>query len=547
MMIRAVCLGLPCCLLLGACAEGPPAEDRSVPVSSMEWNADSGGIHAVKHVIIVMQENHSFDNYLGALAYAPGSPYHGPKPSGAGPGNEHVGCPPNDHRCVDGLRCVIDAAGGFQCANHNRDDDGSTVFAFHDPRRCVRPDLDHSWGGSHREANFHNPNQTRHHAPMDGFVLVNDETEQPDNGTESATDDQTMGFHTQDEIPFYYELASDFAISDRYFASVLGPTFPNRCYLMAATSFGHVTTNDTIPPPGGYQPITGTIFDLLERNQVSWADYYQDAPQAGSFRQFGTPPLDPHLLPLPVFFAQAAGAPELPAVSFVDPNFGVLGIAAENDENAPTDIQRGQAFVSDVINAVRNGPHWADTVLFVVYDEHGGAYDHVPPPQAAHPDGIDPGQCADLSDPPASLAPGGGAECHANLRGGSSSLQEAIELCPALAADPTGPFPRNCATFDQLGARVPFLAISPFAKPHYVSHEIADHTSLLAFIERAFLPDHQHLTERDAQAYDLRDLFDFTRSPSLLTRVGHAVPPVDDCTFQNLPLRSPGSKAPYSH
>ena len=70
MMIRAVCLGLPGCLLLGACAEGPPAEDRSVPVSSMEWNADSGGIHAVKHVIIVMQENHSFDNYLGALAYA---------------------------------------------------------------------------------------------------------------------------------------------------------------------------------------------------------------------------------------------------------------------------------------------------------------------------------------------------------------------------------------------------------------------------------------------------------------------------------------------
>jgi phospholipase C len=85
---------------------------------------------------------------------------------------------------------------------------------------------------------------------MDGFVRVNASTEQLDNGVESPTDDQTIGFYNQTDIPFYYDLAQKFAISDRHFASVLGPTFPNRSCLMAATSFGHLTTDDTFPPPG---------------------------------------------------------------------------------------------------------------------------------------------------------------------------------------------------------------------------------------------------------------------------------------------------------
>jgi phospholipase C len=483
-------------------------------------------ISKIDHVVILVQENHTFDNYFGALAYAPGSPYH--QPTGRGDG-----CGAGDHRCVDGLTCQVDAAGGLRCSNANLDDDGSLVPAFHDANRCVQPDLDHEWVSAHREANFDHPNATRRHAVMDGFVRVNDETEQQDGGVESATDDETMGFYNQDEIPFYYGLASSFAISDRFFASVLGPTFPNRSFLVAATSFGHLTTNDTFPPPGGYKPITGTIFDLLENNGVSWADYFQDAPQGGAFRQFSATAIDPHFFPVPVFLAQAAGAPgvpELPTVTFVDPNFGIFGIRGENDEHPPTDIQRGQAFVSQVVNAVRNGPHWDDSVIFIVYDEHGGAYDHVAPPRAARPDAIGPGQCADLSNPPASLAPGGGAECHDNLTGGATSVEDAIELCPAFAANPTGPFPRECASFDQLGVRVPFLAISPFSKRHFVSHEVADHTSILAFIESAFLSGHQHLTGRDAHAHDLRDLFDFEHSPSRNATVGQAAPPAVDCT-----------------
>jgi phospholipase C len=545
MTSRALWLALPMASLFAACAADEPVADSPVPLEVARQ--DDAGLHKVKHVIILMQENHSFDNYFGALTYAPGSPYHGPRgerggderdgdrdDGGNGDGSDPHGCPPSDHACVDGLRCAVDAAGGFHCANANLDDDGSTVFAFHNTNRCVKPDLDHEWVSTHREANFDDPNATIRHAPMSGFVRVNDETEQHDGGVESATDDETMGFYNQDEIPFYYGLANGFAISDRFFASVLGPTFPNRSYLAAATSFGHLTTSDTFPPPGGYQPITGTIFDLLERNNVSWADYFQDAPQGGAFRNFSATAVDPHFFPLPVFLAQAAGAAgvgDLPTVSFVDPNFGLFGIARENDEHPPTDIQRGQAFVSQVINAVRNGPHWEDSVIFIVYDEHGGAYDHVKPPRAAAPDAIAPGQCADLSNVPASLAPGGGAECNQNLFGDPrTSVADAIALCPAMAADPTGPFPRECAGFDQLGVRVPFLAISPFSKRHYVSHEAADHTSILAFVERAFLTGHQHLTERDGNANDLLDLFDFAHAPSLDAAVGQAAPPAVDCT-----------------
>jgi phospholipase C len=166
-------------------------------------------------------------------------------------------------------------------------------------------------------------------------VRRNDQTEQIDNGTESPTEDETMGFYTQAELPFYYDLAQKFAMRDRHFSSVLGPTFPNRSYLLAATSFGHLTTSDIIPPLGGYKPLTGTIFDLLDAHAVTWANYFQDVPAGGSFRLFTLTGRDPHFIPYSVFLEQVSGVPSLPPlpqVSFIDPNFGFFSRAAENDE-----------------------------------------------------------------------------------------------------------------------------------------------------------------------------------------------------------------------
>jgi phospholipase C len=303
-----------------------------------------------------------------------------------------------------------------------------------------------------------------------------------------------------------------------------------------------LTTNDTLPPPGGYKPITGTIFDLFNKHGVSWADYFVDAPQAGSFL-----PSDSHFLPVATFLAQASGIPgagPLPQVSFVDPDFGLEGTLVENDEHPPTDIQRGQAYVSQVLNAVRNGPYWRDSIVFLTYDEHGGFYDHVKSAPAAQggsltPDGIAPGQCEDLSFPPFSEFPGGGAECSYNFTSTTdTSVQDAEQLCPQMAPNPSGPYPAQCANFNQLGVRVPFIAISPFSKPGYVSHTVGDHTSMLALIERRFLTVNGvvlHLTKRDQYANPLEGMFDFENSPSLNTPLSQAAPPANDCTPLKLP------------
>jgi len=460
-----------------------------------------GDLGRVKHIIILMQENHSFDNYFGALAYAPDSPYH------SGP------CKDNDHTCVDGLVCTRDLAGNLTCANTNLDDDGTLVAAFHEPNYCVKPDVNHEWLGSHMEANFADPRNTLASSPNDGFVRVNDATEQPDLAGEGPTEDETMGYYTQEDLPFYYALAETFAINDRYFSPMLGPTFPNRAYALAATSFGHLNTAEELPPPGGYQPLTGTILDLLDQHGVFWVNYFADAPSTGSFRPF----LSQHLRPLNQFFADAAVG-QLPPVAFVDPAFGFGGV--EFDEHPPSNVRAGQSFVSNVVRAVRNSPNWKDTVLFFTYDEHGGFYDHVRPPrarqgQARTPDGIFPGQCADASNP----LPGLGANC-------TLSQLNAASLCPAFT--PAAPYPAECPAFDQYGFRVPFIAVSPFAKSQYVSHTVGDHTSMLAFIEKRFLSDtgeRPHLTARDRHADTLEDMFDFIHAPSLHALIPEAPPP----------------------
>jgi phospholipase C len=516
--------------MMSAGAE-PPDEDK-------DQTPRRGQLSRVKHIIVVMQENHSFDNYLGALPYATGSPYRN------GP------CKADDHSCVDGLSCSRHpTTGAYHCRDTNRDDDkGKKVRAFHLADYCVKTDLDHSWLGAHKEVNFFEPNAGPPRSPNDGFVRLNDLTNQPDSFVENPTDDQTMGFYNEDDLGFYYDLAKVFALSDRHFSSVLGPTFPNRSYLMAATSFGHLTNSEQVPditqaPFLVYRPRTGTIFDLLDQHGISWANYYQDVPQAASFRNFLIDPLHfrfvskpgPIQLPPNPFnsFFEDAQAGTLPSVAFVDPNFGVFNPATENDEHPGpgpgANIRAGQTSVARIIEAVRNSPNWPDLIVLITYDEHGGFYDHVAPPAAPQggartPEGIAPGQCADASNLPASAVPGGGLNC-------TESKLEAAQLCPASSA--SAAFPAQCVSFDQLGVRVPLLAVSPFAKPSYVSHRVTDHTSIPGLIERRFLtPDPDapdagahtpHLTARDAHADTLEDLFDFETSPSLHASVNSAL------------------------
>jgi phospholipase C len=317
-------------------------------------------------------------------------------------------------------------------------------------------------------------------------------------------------------------LAETFAISDSYFCDLIGPTSPNRFYSLAATSFGHVVTpantsgGDT-PPAQGFQPINGTIFDKLDAQGIKWSEYYDPHgdPEVEDEVMPGRPyghvfrPTSPNYLLMSQFYTDAA-AGNLAQVVWID---------LQHDEHPPADIRAGQQEVADVITAIRNSPAWSTSIVLFSYDEHGGAYDHVRPPAVVPPDKIPPGLCADNSNPPGSLQPGGGVAC-------SESFTDARSICPSMTSST---FPADCAAFKQLGIRVPLVAISPFARPAYVSHVVTDHTSVLALIEKRFIPG-VHLTRRDAAASTLEDLFDFVNAPSATASVpaSLAEPPAPD-------------------
>jgi phospholipase C len=356
-------------------------------------------IPEIASVVIVMMENHSYDNYLGVL--------------GRG----------------DGL--TLDADG--HPTNANAGLDGVPVQAFHMANTCQ---LDHqpsqNWRSSHVQWND---------GKMDGFV-------RSDSGPVS------MGYWTGDDLPFYYGLTSTFPVCDRWFASVMAQTYPNRRFLLAGTARGNLTTD--FGSITDFQPPNGTIMEALGRNAIEWRDYYTDLPTVGLF----LPVLEANadkVVKTEQFFADAA-AGTLPPFSLVEPKYD------DASEENPDDISTGESFVSQVYNAVSTGPGWGKTLLIWLYDEHGGYYDHVAPPPAVAPDEVPP-----------RVGPG----------------------------DPPG-------LYDRYGFRVPAAIVSPYARKNYVSSVVHDHTSVLKFLEVKFnLPA---LTARDGAADALLDALDFSEA-----------------------------------
>jgi phospholipase C len=266
-----------------------------------------------------------------------------------------------------------------------------------------------------------------------------------------------MGYMTPAQMPVTYALASHFPISDRYFCSLLGQTLPNRRYYLSGTSSGFVNDDDSSLLVSA---ANGTIFDRLDAAKVSWLVYYDNVPSPFYFPNFRNNPLQVAKCVKNTQFFSDAAAGRLPSVSYVEENFDY-----QSEEN-PQDIAYGENFLRQVVAAVMDSPLWSKTALFITYDEHGGFYDHVPPPQAVPPDNIP----------------------------------------PDLKLSSSGTFPAN---FDRYGFRVPLIVVSPWGQPRYVSHKVADHTSILAFLERKWnLPP---LTRRDAAAWDLSDMFDTSK------------------------------------
>jgi phospholipase C len=405
----------------------------------------------IDNIVIVMMENHSFDSYLGHL-------------------NRY------------GSRTDVESAPSNAT---NPDTDGGPQPWVHAPHLCSL-DTDHTWAGTHKEID---------NGLMDGFAQVNEGTPvpaAPDGGKldpSLGSGGRALWWYDESDLPFYYELANTFAIADHYHSSMPGPTWPNRMYLYAATSFGGTQTGGPFPLADQTKyPYPGnplSILDELEAANVSWM-YYTDSVIQSPDLLYGVTYAS-RWQPRTVMgkfadFQAAASAGQLPAVSFVDPtlDFSANGSGAEGDEHPPGDIQEGQQFVSQVVQAVMSSPQWPHTALFITHDEHGGFFDHVRPPAACAPDNI----------------------------------------APILVSGDT-----TQGGFDLYGVRVILIAVSPYAKKGYAGHHLYDHTSLTRLIEARFnLPA---LTARDANAEPPTDLFDFANPPAFLAPPAIASPTID--------------------
>jgi phospholipase C len=385
------------------------------------------------HLVVVMMENHSFDNLIGGLSLSRGD--------------------------VDGL--TFDSAGVATNANPGDGSPPAAVSAFPCPNTAQALHVTQTWKATHEQING---------GAMDGFIRASSGAREP------------MGYYTEEVLPFAYSLAGTFTLANKWFCSLPGPTYPTRRFLLAGTAFGGTTTGLEAlfdrPPPHG------TICDRLSEQGISWCDYFTDVPMTLVIPTTILKHLRHHHGISRFFHDCQAGT--LPAVSFVDPGAGVLASVAAHlgalptvlkdalkliganfpdappaeTEEDPQDMYYGEAWAHKIIEAVLQSPRWDRTLLIYTYDEHGGYYDHVPPPAAIPPDDIPP-----------RLSPG----------------------------DPPG-------GYDMYGPRVPAVVVSPYSRPGGITDEPHDHTSVLATIEHKWnLPA---LTNRDANANTVMDFLD---------------------------------------
>jgi phospholipase C len=386
---------------------GALLEPGSLPYPHRKAGTDT--IPQIEHIVVLMMENHSYDNKLGMLG-RPGA---------------------------DGFTL---GAGGKPTASNPYPGGTKIQHAFRMPTTCqLGGHPSQTWSASHTAYDG---------GRNDGFVR--------------ASGAVAMGYWQKADQPFYYSLASVFPIADRYFSSVLGQTFPNRRYLMAGTSLGMVNDDQVwhLAPIAAEYPKNGTIFDQLNRHGISWRNYWSSTPTTLLWPYLFVKDTSNHerLATIDHFFKDAADG-NLPGFSIVEPNFG------DSSEENPQNVASGEAFAAKVIHAVMSGPKWSSTLLIWTYDEHGGYYDHVPPPVAVDPGDVGPD---------------------------------------------TIPFMHSYEGFRRYGFRVPCAVVSPWARPRYVSHRVFDHTSILKLVETKWnLPA---LTRRDANANNMLDMLDLTHA-----------------------------------
>ena len=498
--------------------------------------AAPGSAQEVNHVIFMLQENHTFDNYFGML-----NPYR--KANGWNIGD-------------DGNEYDVDGIDDKLGATSNQDDQGTSYSLVKFTSTCV-DDMSSDWLASYGDVDRYDFTTTRPVA-LDGFVhnaegyaasCIAGGGGSCAGAFTDTTGQRSMGYYDQELLNYYYYMASQFAVSDRWFSPVSSKSIDNRI-----ATFSGGTTQGLVKDPGGDDHLgqldLPSIFEELDQANVSWKIYYtvtegfcldeDDCPTTGNsrypatdFSNFSysyqylhlnqgtcaapTQPssvvgdstdsfcIDPdHVAPLSQYFTDLTND-MLPSFAFIEAGYG------NNDEHPGSgqSILEGQAQVAGVVNAFMASPEWADSVFFFSYDEGGGPYEHVPPVPGHSNDNTDPslGTIPDIST--IAVNPDSYEPCAP--QGGTPTIH-----CDLDATDP-GANPNDAAAVNgfaaQLGFRLPNIVISPFTRRHYVSHIPMDHTAVIKFVENRFIGSSANLTARDAAQPNLLDFFDFTNVP----------------------------------
>jgi phospholipase C len=420
-------------------------QPNTLPFPNLPAGTDT--LPGIEHIVVLMLENHSYDNFLGML--------------GRGRGQTPRG---------DGFTLGPDA----KPTATNPRSDGRIQRAFRMPNTCQLPSQPgQEWADSHESFN---------NGTMDGFVTSPIYPSSPTRNGPVA-----MGYWDERDLPFTYALATVFPLADRWFSSALAQTDPQRRFLIAGTALGmtddigtgpgNAVPDATLAPP----PPNGTIFSRLSTANISWVNYVESYPTGATPNLFPVPDSaleELNMKPIAEFFNDAANG-TLPGFSLLDPDYGTQ--AQENPQN----IVVGEAFLERVVRALGASPNWSKTMFILTWDEHGGYYDHVPPPVALAPDAV----------PPA-------------VQPGESTYDG----------------------YARYGFRVPGIVVSAYAKRNHVSSIVYDHTSVLATVEHKW--NLAAMTLRDANANHLFDTID-------LDALARGAP-----TFSALPSLPPSGQTP---
>ena len=390
------------------------------------------GLDALKHIVVLMMENRSFDHMLGSL------------------------------------KAVNPQIDGIDGTQSNPDTNGNKVFVqpLAEFQSQLDPDPNHHFPAVDMQifGGDQSPNRV---ANMQGFIKSYFQQRQ-----DAAHSQKIMYYFSQQKLPVLTSLATNFAVFNRWFASIPGPTVCNRAFAHYGTSFGQVDMNI-------FYPQGKSVYERLENAGRTAKLYYFD--QASSTIEIvNLLQHQPQLFGTYDQFLADCKSGKLPDYSFIEPNYtdhdNDDGEQLASDQHPDHNIQAGEIFIASVYNAIRENPAlWASTALLIVYDEHGGIFDHVVPP-ACTPDGY--------------------------------------------SAGPADTLLNFSFHFDRLGIRVPAILISPWVPKGTVvgADRVFEHASIPATATNHFIGNYDARTPREKSAQTFLDLLslDTMRTDSLI-------------------------------